>query len=165
MSECGRVVGGRYRLLEPLGQGAMGQVWRAENVTLGSKIAIKLIDPAIAQRADVRVRFFQEAQAAASLNCPYVVQIIIWPAFAENFRRTYQRAVYQDVGVFSFAGVCACPNAKVVFAGFLYIDRVLNPFRFCRTEFAFVFNHAVSCPAYRAYIAKIRYFCVFCLRP
>jgi eukaryotic-like serine/threonine-protein kinase len=72
----GRIIAGRYRLTSKLGQGGMGSVWRAEHLSLGSDVAIKLIDPAVAGSPEVRARFVREAQAAAQLRSPHVVQII-----------------------------------------------------------------------------------------
>lgn len=78
----GHVVAQRYRLLEQLGQGGMGEVWRAEHGTLHAPVAIKLLDP---QRLDpergvtaeeVHARFLVEAQAAAALRSPHVVQVL-----------------------------------------------------------------------------------------
>jgi len=75
MTEPERVLADRYRLLEPLGQGGMGTVWRAEHVELGSKVAVKLIDEGIAESSDALGRFKREAKAAAGLNSAHVVQI------------------------------------------------------------------------------------------
>jgi eukaryotic-like serine/threonine-protein kinase len=58
-------IGGRYRLIEPLGRGAMSSVWLAEDPELGRLVAVKLLSPA----AD-RARFEREARAAASLSHP-----------------------------------------------------------------------------------------------
>ena len=71
----GKVLAGRYRLTTKLGQGGMGSVWRAEHLALGSPLAIKLIDPGIAQTAEAAARFKREAQAAADLRSAHVVQI------------------------------------------------------------------------------------------
>ncbi|APR80014.1 Putative serine/threonine-protein kinase pknH [Minicystis rosea] len=71
------MIGGRYRLRSPLGAGAMGEVWRAEHVTLGTSIAVKLVDTANRNdAAEILGRFAQEARAAASLKSPHVVQIL-----------------------------------------------------------------------------------------
>ncbi|MFT3771837.1 MAG: serine/threonine-protein kinase [Minicystis sp.] len=64
----------RYRLLEKLGGGGMGSVWRAEDVTLGREVAIKLIheqyrDSVVTDRLKV------EAQATAQLNHPAIVRV------------------------------------------------------------------------------------------
>lgn len=75
MSE-GTVLAGRYRLIERLGAGAMGSVWRAEDLNLRAPVAIKLIDPGIAGSTEAIARFRREAQAAAAIRSTYVVQIL-----------------------------------------------------------------------------------------
>jgi eukaryotic-like serine/threonine-protein kinase len=72
----GFVLAGRYRLISKLGQGGMGAVWRAEDMTLGAEVAVKLIDPAFADSAEALKRFRREAQAAARIRSTYVVQIL-----------------------------------------------------------------------------------------
>ena len=59
-----------------LGRGGMGSVWLAQHLTLRSPVAIKLIDPSIATSPEALSRFLREAQAAASLRSPHVVQIL-----------------------------------------------------------------------------------------
>jgi serine/threonine protein kinase len=54
----------------------MGSVWLAEHMTLRSPVAIKLIDPGIAENPEALARFLREAQSAASLRSPHVVQIL-----------------------------------------------------------------------------------------
>jgi serine/threonine-protein kinase len=71
-----RVIAGRFRLVAKLGSGAMGSVWRAEHLTLGSPVAVKLIDESIAGHAEIVARFQREAQAAAAIRSPHVVQIL-----------------------------------------------------------------------------------------
>ncbi|XYH98269.1 protein kinase domain-containing protein [Sorangium sp. So ce1128] len=72
----GQVLVGRYRLIRPLRSGSMGTVWRADDLTLGSPVAIKRLGPLYAKDEAVRARFYQEAQAAAALRSPNVVQIL-----------------------------------------------------------------------------------------
>lgn len=76
MAEPGVVVSERYRLDSLLGQGGMGSVWRAHHLTLNAPVAIKLIDPALAGSPEARARFLREAQAAAALRSPNVVQTL-----------------------------------------------------------------------------------------
>ena len=74
---AGAVIGGRYRLIGPIGAGAMGEVWRAEHATLGTPLAVKLVDTANRRDAgELLARFQQEARAAAQLRSPHVVQIL-----------------------------------------------------------------------------------------
>lgn len=64
----------RYRLVDPLGRGAMGEVWRAEDTTLRREVAVKVLleKPSVADATD---RFHREAQTAARLNHPNVVAV------------------------------------------------------------------------------------------
>ena len=73
--EPGAVVGGRYRLESRLGQGGMGAVWRAQHVTLKSPVAVKFINPNIANSETVLSRFLLEAQSAAALRSTHIVQV------------------------------------------------------------------------------------------
>jgi serine/threonine-protein kinase len=74
MSEDDRILAGRYRLIEPLGEGGMGTVWKAEHIELGSHLAIKLIDEDLVGSASALARFRQEAKAAAALSSKHVVR-------------------------------------------------------------------------------------------
>src|SRR5258706_11739540 len=71
----GTLILNRYRLESLLGRGGMGSVWKAEHVQLKSPVAVKLLDPSIATNEQVLGRFLREAQAAAALLSPHVVQI------------------------------------------------------------------------------------------
>jgi eukaryotic-like serine/threonine-protein kinase len=64
------VIAGRYRLDDLLGRGGMSEVWRAEDLELGRKVAIKLLAPS----ADTQ-RFEREARAVASLAHPNIGQL------------------------------------------------------------------------------------------
>jgi serine/threonine-protein kinase len=72
----GTVLAGKYRLVSLLGRGGMGSVWRAQHLDLDAPVAVKLLDPAIAQNAEGIARFHREAQSAAALRSPHVVQIL-----------------------------------------------------------------------------------------
>src|SRR5262245_35095798 len=75
MARSGDVIGGKYRLVHPLGIGGMGAVWRAEHLALQQQVAIKLLD-ARGPAADRAVRRFQrEAQIAASIRHRNIVYI------------------------------------------------------------------------------------------
>jgi len=70
----GQVIG-HYRVLEKIGSGAMGEVFRARDERLGRDVALKLIRPASSENPDHLRRFEQEARAAAALNHPNIVAI------------------------------------------------------------------------------------------
>jgi len=71
----GHVIAGRYQLQSPLGEGGMGAVWRALHLSLRSPVAVKLLNPAIANDPEILERFLREAQSAAALRGAHVVQI------------------------------------------------------------------------------------------
>jgi hypothetical protein len=66
---------GRYQLLEPLGRGGMGTVYRARQVQLEKLVAVKVLDPLIASGQAGVTRFLREARAAAQIRHPNVVQV------------------------------------------------------------------------------------------
>ncbi|HXG39730.1 MAG TPA: protein kinase, partial [Candidatus Limnocylindrales bacterium] len=75
MADIGSVLGGRYRLVELLGQGGMAQIFRATDRQLGRDVAVKVLRPEYGRDPDFLSRFRQEAQAAASLSHPNVVAV------------------------------------------------------------------------------------------
>ena len=66
---------GRYQLLELLGRGGMGEVWRAHDTAIDRVVAIKMLLPHYAQDPEFDQRFRREARAAARLDDPHVVPI------------------------------------------------------------------------------------------
>lgn len=73
---AGDVLAEKYRLEHELGRGGMGAVWRAKHLVLESAVAVKLVLSAVASSEPLRARFLREAQAAAALRSPHVVQIL-----------------------------------------------------------------------------------------
>jgi len=69
----GRVLGGRYRLIEPLARGGMATVWIAEDPVLSRQVAVKVLRADLAADDATRVRFRHEAIAAAKLSHPNIV--------------------------------------------------------------------------------------------
>jgi eukaryotic-like serine/threonine-protein kinase len=76
VNEAARLIAGKYELVEQLGRGGMGSVWRARSLRLRSWVAVKLIDPALAASALGKRRFLREARAAAGLRSPHVIQVL-----------------------------------------------------------------------------------------
>jgi serine/threonine protein kinase len=66
---------GPYRVLDKLGEGGMGEVYRAHDSRLGRDLAIKVLPAAMASDPDMRERFGREARAIAALNHPNIVTI------------------------------------------------------------------------------------------
>ena len=66
---------GKYRLLDLVGRGAMGQVYAAIDDHTGRKVAIKVVNADLEGEPDIRVRFFREAQTAARLVHRNVITI------------------------------------------------------------------------------------------
>ena len=75
MTEANRPDIGKYHIIELVGEGAMGVVYRATDSVLDRTVAIKVMNESIARQEDLRKRFLHEAQAAASLQHPNVVSI------------------------------------------------------------------------------------------
>jgi serine/threonine protein kinase len=73
--EAGQLIGERYRLEALLQRGAMGSVWRAEQLSLRAPVAIKFLDPSLMELPEMTRRFMQEARSAAAVRSVHVVQI------------------------------------------------------------------------------------------
>ncbi|MBN1250113.1 MAG: protein kinase [Anaerolineae bacterium] len=65
----------RYKITELLGEGGMGAVFRATDLTLQRDVAIKIMHPHMANQPNFRERFLQEARTAARLDHPGIVQV------------------------------------------------------------------------------------------
>jgi serine/threonine protein kinase len=70
-----RLVAGKFRLLRPLGEGGMGEVWEAEDLVRGTLVAVKLMRPAEEGDVHAPARFLREARVASLLRSPHVVQV------------------------------------------------------------------------------------------
>jgi serine/threonine protein kinase len=70
----GQTFGG-YHIIELVGAGGMGLVYRAEQRILGRTVALKVIRPEIAESGDYRSRFLREARFAAAVDHPHVVSV------------------------------------------------------------------------------------------
>lgn len=75
MSTEPRILAGRYRVDEVIGQGGMAKVHRGYDLTLGRDVAIKILDPELARDTTFRTRFRLEAQAASRMSHPSIVRV------------------------------------------------------------------------------------------
>src|SRR3954462_11926287 len=71
-----RTVGGRYALDGRLGEGGMGQVYRARHLQLGKAFALKIISPTFASDHTARERFNLEAKLASEIAHPNIVSVV-----------------------------------------------------------------------------------------
>jgi len=64
------------QVIAPIGEGGMGQVYRATDTTLGRQVAIKILPDAFASDPDRMARFEREAKTLGSLNHPHIWQVL-----------------------------------------------------------------------------------------
>lgn len=76
--QIGRVLGGRYRLVAPVGAGASAQVFLADDTTLRRRVAVKMLHQGLASDETFLRRFRAEAQAAAAMNHPHIMAVYDW---------------------------------------------------------------------------------------
>ena len=74
----GRVLDGKYVLGPIIGQGAIGRVYRARQVSLEREVAIKILNPGYANHPEAIARFRLEARAASRISHPGIVTILDW---------------------------------------------------------------------------------------
>src|SRR5262245_47379735 len=66
---------GRFEVLEPIGRGGAGEVYKGRDLVLGRTVALKFVAPDVAHTASASRRFIREAQAASTLNHPNIVTV------------------------------------------------------------------------------------------
>src|SRR6478609_10773328 len=71
----GKIVDGRYKVLEVIGRGGMGVVYRVEHLRMGKVAAMKVLHKDLASEPDVVARFEREAAAISKLHHPHTVQV------------------------------------------------------------------------------------------
>jgi len=72
----GVVIADKYRILKKLGEGGMAKVYLAEDEGIGKKFAVKVLSKALVDIPEVVKRFFKEAQSAAAIGHPGIVNVI-----------------------------------------------------------------------------------------
>src|SRR5258706_3531104 len=71
----GKIVDGRYRVLEVIGRGGMGVVYRVEHLRMGKMAAMKVLHRDLAQDPEAIARFCREATSVSKLANPHTVQV------------------------------------------------------------------------------------------
>ncbi|MFT3709418.1 MAG: serine/threonine-protein kinase [Archangium sp.] len=82
--EPGTRIADKYQLVRPIGRGGMGEVWEAVNEGVGKRVAIKLLEPTLAREPEFMRRFELEAQAAALIDHPDIVDVLDTGTTAEG---------------------------------------------------------------------------------
>ena len=67
---------GKYKITKLLGEGGMASVYEAEHELLGTKVAIKVLNPILSTNAQIKERFLNEAKLMASLDHPNITKVI-----------------------------------------------------------------------------------------
>jgi eukaryotic-like serine/threonine-protein kinase len=70
-----RTIGG-FRIIDQIGQGGMGTVYRAVQLSLNRQVALKVVSPHVLSDGASAERFLREARVAASLNHPHIISVI-----------------------------------------------------------------------------------------
>jgi len=89
----GSTIAGRYQILEELGRGGMGVVYKAEDTKLKRTVALKFLPPELTHIPDVKDRFMREAQAAAALDHPNICTVY---EFDEAEEKTFISMAYVE---------------------------------------------------------------------
>ncbi|MFC2165364.1 protein kinase [Acidobacteriota bacterium] len=109
----GTTFAGRYQLIEELGRGGMGVVYKAEDTKLKRKVALKFLPPELTHIPDVKDRFMREAQTAAALDHP-------------NICTVYELDEAEEKTFISMAYVEGQSLRKKIESGPLELDEALN---------------------------------------
>ena len=72
----GRVLGGRYVLESVHARGGMGIIYRARHLAVGRAVAVKILRADLARNTEALLRFHREAQAAAAIGHPHIVEVL-----------------------------------------------------------------------------------------
>ncbi|MCK6570350.1 serine/threonine protein kinase [Myxococcota bacterium] len=80
----GELIGNRYAVLERLGMGGMGAVYRGRDEKTGDRVAVKFLRDEYSQHKAIRARFVREAEAGVSIDSPFVVGMLDFGVDADH---------------------------------------------------------------------------------
>jgi eukaryotic-like serine/threonine-protein kinase len=80
----GRTIDGRYQVLELLGEGGMGVVYRCRRRIFDNEVAVKILRSEFAKNAEATERFVTEAKAASSIGHPHIVGVLDFGELADG---------------------------------------------------------------------------------
>jgi serine/threonine-protein kinase len=89
----GSTIAGKYQILEELGRGGMGVVYKAKDTKLKRTVALKFLPPELTHIPDIKERFMREAQAAAALDHPNICTVY---EFDEAEAKTFISMAYVE---------------------------------------------------------------------
>jgi serine/threonine protein kinase len=78
------ILGGQFRILQKIGTGGMGSVYKAEQPAMNRMVAIKILHPKLAGRKDLTSRFRREARAMSQLTHPNTVKVFMYGELEED---------------------------------------------------------------------------------
>jgi eukaryotic-like serine/threonine-protein kinase len=78
------ILGGQYQILEKIGTGGMGSVYKASQPAMNRMVAIKILHPKLANRKDLTSRFRREARAMSQLSHPNTVKVFMYGELEED---------------------------------------------------------------------------------
>ena len=73
----GQTILGQFRILQEIGRGGMGAVYKAEQPDMDRLVAVKILHPRLASRSDLVLRFRREARAMSRLTHPNTVRVLL----------------------------------------------------------------------------------------
>lgn len=88
---------GKYKLTKLLGKGGMAVVYEAEHEALGSKAAVKVLNPELSVNAQIRERFKNEARMMASMNHPNIVRVLDYEEMRDSLAIAMELLEGQDL--------------------------------------------------------------------
>ena len=91
--QTGSTLAGRYTIIEELGRGGMGVVYKAEDTKLKRSVALKFLPSELTHISEVKEQFMREAQAAAALDHPNICTVY---EFDEAEETTFISMAYID---------------------------------------------------------------------